>query len=410
MDTERQGDIGLYSIANIITKDFGWIFRPQPVRDKGIDAHVEINSTKHNGIGLIAIQIKSGLSYFKEKNENNYIFREDFRILDYWLNYPIPVLIMLHHPNETIYWQVVNEQNITRLDKRWKMEIPFKNILTINNKENISDNCRFYVNKKNYSILETQDMSYILAKRYSLKVILNNNISKIEIQNLVIYLTEMQKSSEYYRSDLVKKVWDGKEASVVWIFIYSSYEDAKRNNWICMSQWISKSLESNASPGQIHGEKINSELVIEWSKNYNYLSEVYLNEFNKENYLQISNRIIELANNCLKEIDVEFNKYINKEINENQFSKKLKLINIKIEELNSLQNRIDSQSPSLECLELNHCLLTYICDIDNIKIVFNTQQAGKNTINNRDYLIKMYIKNAKQDYAKLKYELEKIIQ
>ena len=406
MNTDDQGDIGLYSVGAVISKEFKWIFRPQPFRDKGIDAHIEINSQNYNGTGLIALQIKSGLSYFKEKNEKSYIFREDFRVLDYWLSYPIPVIIMLHHPDETIYWQIINEKNISRLDKGWKIEVPFKNTLTINNKENISNHCRFYINKKNYSILETQDVSHGLAKRYALKVLLNNKLSKNEIQELIIYLTEIQKSSEYYRSDLVRKVWSGKEASVVWIYVYSSYEDSKRNNWICMSQWISSSLNSNASPGQISGTKINNELVIEWSKNYEYFSEIYLNEINKEDYLLISNQIIDLANICLNRIDSIFNEYSNDKISEEKFSKKIKKLIIKIEELNTLQHKIDL--PSLECLEFHEYLLNYICNIDNIKIVFNTQQSGRNSISNRDYLIEMYINSAKQEYVKLNYELKKI--
>lgn len=45
----------------------GWIFREQPIGDIGIDAHMEFNDTEGENQRLLAIQIKSGESFFKEK-------------------------------------------------------------------------------------------------------------------------------------------------------------------------------------------------------------------------------------------------------------------------------------------------------------------------------------------------------
>ena len=46
----------------------GWLFREQPVHDYGIDAQIEIVDGSGATGNLIAIQVKSGSSYFSESN------------------------------------------------------------------------------------------------------------------------------------------------------------------------------------------------------------------------------------------------------------------------------------------------------------------------------------------------------
>lgn len=43
---------------------YGWLFREQMIHDYGIDAHVEITNENYPTGELIAIQIKSGMSFF----------------------------------------------------------------------------------------------------------------------------------------------------------------------------------------------------------------------------------------------------------------------------------------------------------------------------------------------------------
>ena len=62
----QQGDSGLYNVGKTITDDLGWIFRPQESRDYGIDALVEIVTDGETKGQLLALQIKSGKSWFKE--------------------------------------------------------------------------------------------------------------------------------------------------------------------------------------------------------------------------------------------------------------------------------------------------------------------------------------------------------
>lgn len=69
------------------------MFREHSIGDYGIDAIIEMKEDKHLSGKLIAIQIKTGDSYFSAKKIivryiKNY----------YWLNRSLPVIIALYSP------------------------------------------------------------------------------------------------------------------------------------------------------------------------------------------------------------------------------------------------------------------------------------------------------------------------
>lgn len=103
----------------------GWLFREQMVHDYGIDAHVEITKENYPSGDLIAIQIKSGKSFFTEQNERAWIFRTEDKHIEYWSNHTLPVILVLYHPeDEILYWQVINEDTVESTGKGWKIEVP----------------------------------------------------------------------------------------------------------------------------------------------------------------------------------------------------------------------------------------------------------------------------------------------
>jgi len=134
-NTER---IGVSAVQSIISSEFGWIFREQPIDDMGIDAQIERVDDGNPSGKLLAVQIKTGESYLEEKG-NSYFFRGKNVHLDYWTNHSLPVLLVVHLPNsnETV-WVLVDEKSVTRMDKGWKIEIPKTNTLTDNNIREIS--------------------------------------------------------------------------------------------------------------------------------------------------------------------------------------------------------------------------------------------------------------------------------
>ena len=111
----------------------GWLFREQMIHDYGIDAHVEIVNDSYPTGDLIAIQIKSGMSFFSEEAEESYIFRTKDKHIDYWSNHSLPVILVLYNTDDDLlYWQVINEETVISTGKGWKIQIPKLHILDKN--------------------------------------------------------------------------------------------------------------------------------------------------------------------------------------------------------------------------------------------------------------------------------------
>lgn len=122
---ERQG---VSLVQSLTVTDLRWLFREQAVSDIGIDAHLEIVIDGRATGRLLAIQIKTGESYFRETVTEGFVYRGDPDHLDYWLHHSLPVVVVICKPGTgEAYWQIVSEQTVTRTDRGWKMTIPSAN-------------------------------------------------------------------------------------------------------------------------------------------------------------------------------------------------------------------------------------------------------------------------------------------
>ena len=111
----------------------GWLFREQFLHDYGIDAQVEIVDDGKPTGDLIAIQIKSGSSYFSEKNDTDIIYRTDDKHIQYWSSHALPVIIVLYHPNtDILFWESVTKDTVVSTGKGWKINIPKDQVLSAN--------------------------------------------------------------------------------------------------------------------------------------------------------------------------------------------------------------------------------------------------------------------------------------
>lgn len=127
-------ELGMRLSATVVSETLGHIFRDKRNRDIGIDAELELveddkQSTVRNGTGrLIALQIKCGLSFFKETQGQAYVFRGELKHLDYWIGHSLPVIILICHPlKHIVYWVEVTPGAIIQRKKGWKILIPKAN-------------------------------------------------------------------------------------------------------------------------------------------------------------------------------------------------------------------------------------------------------------------------------------------
>lgn len=135
----RQVDrLGVNAVERIFIKKLGWIFREQPISDWGIDAQVEVAGERGPTGRLLALQIKSGKSFFRKKR-GNLVFHGKRRHLQYWINHSLPVVIVLHNPDTSeTYWQRVNVEDVKQPDyENWTLEIPRENVLDADAREQL---------------------------------------------------------------------------------------------------------------------------------------------------------------------------------------------------------------------------------------------------------------------------------
>jgi len=107
--------IGVNHIGEIAERN-NWMFREQPIDDVGIDAHMEFMEQTGEPKQLLALQIKSGASWFNEKKDDCIIFRDiNERQYNYWTMNSLPCIVVLYNPDDNMcIWQRLTDETIQR--------------------------------------------------------------------------------------------------------------------------------------------------------------------------------------------------------------------------------------------------------------------------------------------------------
>lgn len=128
--TER---IGVYHCGKIAESN-NWMFREQPIDDIGIDAHMEFIESSGKPKQLLALQIKSGASWFKEKKDDFIIFRNiNQRQYNYFTMNSLPCIVVLYNPEDDMcIWQKLTAETIERTNggkgKGFFVKVPFSQV------------------------------------------------------------------------------------------------------------------------------------------------------------------------------------------------------------------------------------------------------------------------------------------
>ncbi|MFF6774621.1 DUF4365 domain-containing protein [Streptomyces sp. NPDC012637] len=86
-----------------VVNDAGCLWRETLTHDVGIDGQIEYVDPEGRATGrLVAVQIKSGASYFSSRSDGYVHFRPEPKHRNYWASFPLPVIVVLHHPEEDL--------------------------------------------------------------------------------------------------------------------------------------------------------------------------------------------------------------------------------------------------------------------------------------------------------------------
>lgn len=105
------------------------IWRETSTGDFGIDGHIEFLDENSEPTGMmVGVQVKSGRSYFNGETEYTVSYTANEKHQKYWEHYPVPVLLILHHPDrKETFWVDARQQFRTNKASGSKIVIPKSN-------------------------------------------------------------------------------------------------------------------------------------------------------------------------------------------------------------------------------------------------------------------------------------------
>lgn len=192
--------IGVNHCAEIAERN-NWMFREQPVNDIGIDAHMEFIEESGKPKQLLALQIKSGVSWFKEKKDGCIVFRSiNERQYLYWTTNSLPCIVVLYNPEDNMcIWQKLTSETIERTSdgkgKGFFVKVPLEQVFLneYSNKKLLS-----YANLPEY----ITNYNFLLSQKEFMQIIQDGGIVKLHSEEWV------NKSSGRGKTELI--VDDGK--------------------------------------------------------------------------------------------------------------------------------------------------------------------------------------------------------
>lgn len=96
--TERAG---IRAVDRAVFEEARCLWRETPNLDVGIDGQIEHVSEQQVATGrIVAVQVKSGASYFVEKGKRVVPYRPAEKHRLYWAKFPLPVILVLHNPED----------------------------------------------------------------------------------------------------------------------------------------------------------------------------------------------------------------------------------------------------------------------------------------------------------------------
>lgn len=147
-----------------------WMFREQPVDDVGIDAHMELIESLSKPKQLLALQIKSGASWFKEEKDGYIIFRKiNERQYNYWTMNSLPCIVVLYNPvDDMCIWQKLTTETLEKTNdgkgKGFFVKVPVNQVFlnALSNEKLLSlSNLPKYISNYNFLLSQKKFMQII---------------------------------------------------------------------------------------------------------------------------------------------------------------------------------------------------------------------------------------------------------
>ncbi len=130
-----QEDRGLVKLHGFCI-DMNAIWRPTPCHDLGVDGQIEfldLNERATSTGKILAVQVKSGPSFFEKECESGYKYYPSKKHRQYWRSLSLPIILVIHNPDtsETLFAAVKEQidQTFITIPKSQKLSGASRDIL-----------------------------------------------------------------------------------------------------------------------------------------------------------------------------------------------------------------------------------------------------------------------------------------
>jgi len=402
--SDAQGRQGVGLVETVVAK-LCHIFREQTTNDVGIDAHVElVESTNHEPTGqLVALQIKSGSSYFEEPTANGVIYREsDLKHLSYWLDHSLPVfLILVDTAGGKVYWQEITNLTVERLPKRgWKVEVPFTNNLEANFIAAARHRVGLEPASAIYTRLKLDDTSNGMTKRYAAHLLVRHPVTRLRLEAVVRRATTEIRRETFHRTARLGERFRDHEADVVSLYLAADPTDAPNANWLCRTMWVNPKLGGNSRPRSIGGIDLGEGLEVIWNSDYGDTSRFLKTlEIDKQSFLDDVQRFVAETERLVTMIFSTGNKCILDAATARQA----------VESMRRLY--LDSTNIGLapfECRDVAERFQDVMTFAENAFDAADPAMRNGNPDTANDYLLELALRDCRKHLERLRYEIEKV--
>jgi len=221
-----------------------------------------------------------------------------------------------------------------------------------------------------YTVIEHEDVSHALAKRFSDRIVTDHHYTKPIIRQIIKKAVESMRTSTYTRSLMVEQHFGDRPADCILLFVFLSVDDEKENNWVCKATWNSPDLSDDCKwNNSTDADERIGDIKVDWNSSYHALKDLLREgRVSKGHYVRgvepLLSAIVNLDNSgraCLQA-------YQDGDMASEQFETEM----AQLEGVAAkLDDDLDSIGlPPFECAEADKALQTYVMAVHNIFVAF----------------------------------------
>jgi hypothetical protein len=380
-DTDQISRRGL-SLLQQVVLDAGHIFREQPISDYGIDAHIEIKEGSKPTGRLIAVQVKSGSSYFSREEETGFWHSISDRHRELWLNHSLPVILVLCDVQTKIcYYEIVTNETCVLAGGKWKVLVPKSKIISPLSGSDLADLASPIAAASDYTIIGEQDGSFAQVRRINYDVLVHPGkkaLSRPFLGAIMRSVLKKGQSSDYHRDEISELSLSDRPMDVVSGYLYTRSEDRASGSWVCRFLWVSPDLDLAFRPSISGGEPDGCGLEVTWKPDMSIAEFVDSQRVSKAVYLKSVDRLLTLLQPVRDELALLLEQ-------QSQVPHSGKIVTL----VKAFNKEWDTaMAPPAECYRLSVEVNSLRAMVDNIKIIWERQT----TVEDRGdlYLLRTY--------------------